>query len=182
MLTLLKKLVEKRMEKLALILHKIGLSPNQISASGFLLAIVASVFYWAWSYDRAFLAVAATLLLISGACDVLDGAVARLNNEVTIFGGFFDSILDRYSDAVIFSALIVSNLCDTIWGILALSGSLVVSYARARAESEQVGMETVGVAERAERMIVLVISSFVAFLWLEAINWAVIILAVLTNL
>jgi phosphatidylglycerophosphate synthase len=68
------------------------------------------------------------------------------------------------------------------WGSAALAGSLLVSYARARAEAAGKKMETVGLAERAERMVILAAASFAAFFRLEALNWSVIILAVLTNL
>jgi archaetidylinositol phosphate synthase len=113
----------------------------------------------------------------------LDGIIARLHGESTVFGGFLDSILDRYADAFILVVLIASDLCDAFWGSVALVGSLLVSYVRARAEAAGKKMETIGLAERAERMIILALASFVAFFWLEAkpLNWGVIILAVLTN-
>ena len=61
-------------------------------------------------------------------------------------------------------------------------GSLMVSYARARAEAAGVKIETVGIAERAERLIILATASFLSIAWLEALSWGVAILAVLTNL
>jgi phosphatidylglycerophosphate synthase len=79
-------------------------------------------------------------------------------------------------------ALIGSGLCDVFWGSAALVGSLLVSYARAKAEAAGLKMETIGLAERAERMVILAAASFVAFFWLEALDWGVRILAVLTNL
>jgi archaetidylinositol phosphate synthase len=73
-------------------------------------------------------------------------------------------------------------LCNPIWGLAALSGSVLVSYARARAEAAGIKMESVGLAERAERMLILAVVSIVAFWWLPALNWGIIILAVLSNL
>lgn len=163
-------------------LHNIGITPNQISLIGVFFVFLASFFYWAWWHNHLFLIIAPLLFLISGLCDALDGAVARLHDETTVFGGFLDSLLDRYADALILIAITISGLCDVFWGSAALVGSLLVSYVRARAEAVNVKMETIGLVERAERIIILVGSSFVAFFWLEALNWSIIILAVLTNL
>ena len=68
------------------------------------------------------------------------------------------------------------------WGLAALIGSIMVSYSRARAEAAGVTMESVGIAERAERMLILAAASFAAFFWLPLLNWGIVILAVLSNL
>jgi archaetidylinositol phosphate synthase len=168
--------------KEAELLRRAGLTPNHVSGLGILLAFGAGCFYWAWQVNRLFLVIAPVLFLLSGFCDALDGIIARLHGETTVFGGFLDSLLDRYADAFILVALTASGLCDVFWGSAALAGSLLVSYARARAEAAGKKMETVGLAERAERMVILAAASFAAFFRLEALNWSVIILAVLTNL
>ncbi len=182
MLTRLKKRVQALLTTEAKLLHNMGLTPNQISAIGVLSAFLASISYWAWQYDRVFLIIAPIFFLFSGLCDALDGVVARFYGETTVFGGFLDSLLDRYADSFIFVAILASGLCDVFWGAIALVGSLLVSYARARAEAAGVKMETIGLVERAERIILLTSASFVAFFWLDALNWSIIILAVLTNL
>ncbi|MGB9134807.1 MAG: archaetidylinositol phosphate synthase [Candidatus Bathyarchaeia archaeon] len=182
MLTRLKERVQSMLTVEAELLHRAGLTPNQVSGLGILLAFAAGCFYWAWQVNRLFLVIAPVLFLLSGLCDALDGIIARLHGETTVFGGFLDSILDRYADAFILVALTASGLCDVFWGSAALVGSLLVSYARARAEAAGAKMETIGLAERAERMVILTAASFAAFFWLEALNWSVIVLAVLTNL
>ena len=182
MLTRLKKRVQSLLTIEAKLLHAMGMTPNQISAIGIFLAFLAGCFYWAWRYNPLFLIIAPILFLLSGFCDALDGVVARLHGETTIFGSFLDSLLDRYADAFILVAIVVSGLCNISWGSIALVGSLLVSYARARAEATGAKMETIGLAERAERILILTIASFVAFFWLEALNLSIIILAVLTNL
>ena len=162
--------------------HSVGLTPNHVSAIGIIFAMLSAFAYWKWQFHP-FLPIGAPLfLLVSGFCDALDGTLARLYGETTAFGGFLDSLLDRYADAIVFCGIILGGLCDPFWGLVALIGSLLVSYARARAEAAGVKMEAVGVAERAERLIILAIASFISVAWLEALSWSVIILAVLTNL
>lgn len=121
-------------------------------------------------------------MLASGFCDALDGALARIYGQTTIFGGFLDSLLDRYADAIVLCGIIFGGLCDPFVGLIAVIGSLLVSYTRARAEAAGVKMEAVGIAERAERLIVLVAASFLSVAWREALGWGVIVLAVITNL
>ena len=184
-----RKLLTKLKEKFQLLItseakmaHKIGLTPNHVSAIGIILAICSALAYWKWQTNQLLLIVAPSLLLVSGFCDALDGAIARLYGETTTFGGFLDSLLDRYADAVVFLGIIIGGLCDLFWGLMALVGSLLVSYARARAEATGVKMEAVGVAERAERLIILTIASFLGIVWLETLNFGIILLAILSNL
>jgi len=162
--------------------HSIGLTPNQISAIGIAFAFLSALAYWKWQFYTFLPILAPLFLLASGFCDALDGALARLYGETTTFGGFLDSLLDRYADAIIFCGIILGRLCDPFWGLAALIGSLLVSYARARAEAAGVKMETVGIAERAERLVILAIASFLTIVWREALSWGVVILAILTNL
>jgi len=185
----IKKLLTKLKEKIqfwiasgARLAHNIGLTPNQVSTIGIVFAILSAFAYWNWRLHQLLLTVAPIFLLFSGFCDVLDGALARIFGEVTAFGGFLDSLLDRYADAIIFCGIILSGLCDPLWGLIALIGSLLVSYARARGEAAGVKMEAIGIAERAERLIILSIVSFLSIAWHEALGWGMIFLAVLTNL
>ena len=182
MLTKLKERVQSLLTHVAMLAHRVGLKPNQVSVFGIVFAVLAGIVYWQWRLQSLNLVAAALFLIISGFFDVLDGVLARLYGQVTVFGGFLDSLLDRYADAIIFVGIILGGLSDPFWGLLALTGSLLVSYSRARAEAAGVKMETVGLAERAERIIILVLASFLALAWREALQWSMIILAVLTNL
>ena len=182
MLTKLKKQVQEMLSSQAQAAHAIGLTPNIISIVGFAFSFSTAAAYalassWPW-----LLLIAVILLLSSGYCDALDGIVARTYSQATPFGGFFDSLLDRYADAIVFSGIIVSGLCNLYLGLAALLGSMLVSYSRARAESAGVKMESVGLAERAERILILVAASIAAIFWLPALNVGVAVLAVLTNL
>jgi len=188
LLTKFKKRFQSWMVAEARLARRAGLTPNQVSAVGILLALASGISYWMSGADlhigdsELLLVLGSIFLLASGFCDALDGALARLHGEVTVLGGFLDSLLDRYADAAIYSGLILGGLCDLSWGLVALVGSLLVSYTRARAEAAGVPMETVGLVERAERLLIIAAASFLNLLWAESLRWSVAALAVLTNL
>lgn len=184
MLTKLKQKIQKMLTTEAAIAHKMGLTPNTLSLVGVILALLSALSYAKWQNNNLNLLLATILLLLSGFCDALDGIVARLYQQTTVFGGFLDSLLDRYADAIIYVGIIIGGLCDILWGLFALIGALLVSYSRAKAESIGIKMESVGFAERAERMIILAIASLIAIFWQPqtAINAGIILLAILSNL
>jgi phosphatidylglycerophosphate synthase len=173
----------------AKIAHRMGLTPNGISLIGFILAMVSAVCYALVPNASWLLILATAFLLASGFCDTMDGIVARVFGQTTTFGGFFDSVLDRYADAAVYAAIIIAGLSNagftSIWGPLAglaaLSGSVLVSYTRARAEAVGIKMESVGLAERAERMLILAIITMIGYFWLPAIGWGIALIAVLAN-
>jgi len=183
LLTKLKQKVQLWLVGEARLAHSLGLTPNKVSVIGIFFAVLSAVSYWQWESQPALLLVLAPLfLLVSGFCDALDGVLARRFGEATAFGGFLDSLLDRYTDAMVYAGIILGGLSDVRWGLLALIGSLLVSYCRARAEAAGVKMETVGLMERAERIIILVVASFLTLAWGEALQWGIVFLAVSTNL
>lgn len=98
---------------------------------------------------------AAFAIGLVGIFDVLDGALARLTGTVTTFGGFIDSVVDRFTEMFILTGLLVSGAVPAMWCMLALFGSLMVSYTRARAESLLDDVPMGGLGQRAERLVVL---------------------------
>jgi archaetidylinositol phosphate synthase len=184
MLTKLKKKVQVMLATEAKAAHRIGLTPNKLSATGIVLAFLSAIAYTVWQTNTLYLVLATVLLLLSGFCDALDGILARLYHETTPFGGFLDSLLDRYADAIVYTGIIISGLCDALWGLTTLIGSLLVSYTRARAEAAGIKMESIGLAERAERIIILTTATVTAAFWQPktAMNAGIILLAVLSNL
>ena len=184
MLSSFKEEVQRILKTQAKIANNIGMTPNKISLIGITLAVFSSFSYLKWQSNNFYLLLAPVLLLISGFCDVLDGALARTYNKVTIFGGFLDSLLDRYSEVFVLIGIIVSGLCVVIWGLIAVVGSLLVSYSRARAEITGVKMESIGLAERAERILILTIFSFVAYFYQPktTMNVGIIIIAILSHI
>ncbi len=183
MLTKLKQTIQQMLTFEAKQAHRMRLSPNRISALGAIFASVAAFFYFIWHGGVVYLLFGTIFLLLSGFCDALDGVVARTYGQSTPFGGFFDSVLDRYAETTILGSIVITGLCDVSWGVIAIAGSLLVSYSRARAEGAGVKMESIGLAERPERIVILAAGSTIAVFW-EArtvINATVAVLAILSN-
>ena len=182
MLTKLKKRIQEMLGTEANIAHRLGFTPNIISIIGFILSLASAVAYAKIElWPVLFLSLAVGFMLASGFCDTMDGIVARKFNQASTFGAFFDSVLDRYADGAIYVGIIIGGLCEPIWGLAALTGSVLVSYTRARAEGVGVKMESVGFAERAERMLILGIFTIGAIFYLPVLNYGIIVLAVITN-
>ena len=168
-------------QPLALALARAGIQANWITFLGFLLNCVVAVMV-----AQGWLAIGGAMFLLVNALDFLDGAVARAAGTAGAFGAFLDSVLDRYSEAVVFVGLIAwysrqDDLLALVFTALALSGSFMVSYCRARAEG--LGMDCeVGMLQRPERIVILGIGLMAADILHPMILVAVIIaLAVLTN-
>jgi CDP-diacylglycerol---glycerol-3-phosphate 3-phosphatidyltransferase len=140
-------------------LQRLKISPNQVTVAGTVLNVAAAALV---ASDR--LVIAGIVFLAAGSCDMLDGALARLSKQVTPFGAFLDSTLDRLSEGVMFAAIayrlaVQGRSLDVALVALALIGSVMVSYTRARAES--LGIECkVGLMSRPERVILIAIGLF----------------------
>ncbi|HIH89355.1 TPA: CDP-alcohol phosphatidyltransferase family protein [Candidatus Bathyarchaeota archaeon] len=153
-----------------------------VTLLGLLVSFASAWCYYSWASLPILLPAAGALVLLSGLLDAIDGVIARTAGKVTKFGGFFDSVSDRYADAFVLAGVTLGGLCTPIAGFAALIGSLMVSYTRSRAEAAGVAMAGVGLAERAERMIILAAVTFVAVWWFDALNYGVILLAILSHL
>ena len=136
--------------------EKIRIDPYIVTIIGLLISIFSGVLFASGN-----LAAGALFIIISGVCDLIDGAIARSQNRRTKFGGFLDSTCDRFADAAIIIGIIYSGYVDPILGALAIHASLTVSYVRSRAEQEGISC-SVGIAERAERLMLIVLGSFLA--------------------
>ena len=178
----LKKRFEGVIAGVVKLLADAGVTPNIVTVSGLIVSFAAAACYLYWRTAAYLLPLAGFLILLSGILDAVDGVLARTTDKVTVFGGFLDSVSDRYSDALVISGLILGGLCDSRWGLITLSGSLLVSYTRAKSESLGIPMAAVGFAERAERMILLALLTFGATVWLAFLDYGIIMLALLTHL
>jgi archaetidylinositol phosphate synthase len=152
---------------------KIIPSPTAWTLIGMLFAFLAFIYYGGGHPVEA-----GILVIFSGFFDVLDGAVARATGKTSQRGAFLDSTLDRISETVIYLGILVGNYVSPFFVLLALSLSLLVSYTRAKGDSLGVNLAGVGVGERSERMVVLVITSLLSIVALGVLIVAV--LALLT--
>lgn len=152
------------------------LSPNLLTALGLLTTAVAAFLFALGRH-----ALAASVLFVGGAFDMLDGRVARLSGRVTEFGAFLDSIVDRYSDIFLFIGIMIfySTHHSTGYVILTgvvLMGSIMVSYTRSRAES-MIRVCKGGFMERPERVVLVILAG-----WFNSLPMALWILALLTHI
>lgn len=147
MLSKFKPLATELLRPIAKALGK-RLKPNHLTLIGLFSGIMA--FFLIVRHE---IILGAVFVLLSGIFDLLDGLVARTQNMATAFGGFLDSVIDRYVDFLIFLALGIHGV-DWLVISVAMSGALLVSYTRARAE-KIIPKCDVGIAERGERMLIL---------------------------
>jgi CDP-diacylglycerol--glycerol-3-phosphate 3-phosphatidyltransferase len=164
-----------------------GIHPNLISTAGFVATLAAGLYY---HLDH--IRIAGALVLLGGILDIFDGRVARESGLASKFGSFYDSTLDRISEIVMFLGLAslynnfragAEDVAMVYVVILALGGSLMVSYTRARAEG--LGLDcSVGLMQRAERVVLLGLTSMIFGLAWDGLVLDIVIItvAVLTNL
>ena len=153
------------------------LNPNLFTTVGFVVSIASAYFFGIGS-----LTIAGILVLLSGTFDIIDGKVARATNRVTKFGALYDSTLDRYAEVIMFFGLAYYFVSlDYLWRSVAVSialgGSLMVSYVRARAEG--LGFECkVGIMQRPERIVLIGLG---AIIHEYVLMGAVVAIAILAN-
>ncbi len=161
----------------ARLIARTGVSPNALTLIGLLLNVVVAVVL-ALGHPVA----GGVLVLLANAFDMLDGALARVTGKVSRFGAFLDSTMDRYEEAVLYLGIGVwlysqGNGLLLLAGYLAIIGSILVSYTRARAESLGIGGE-VGWLPRPERLVLLAVALIFHYYLLAPV---LLLLAVFTN-
>lgn len=156
----------------AKLLAKTGLNPNVLTVLGLLLA-----FGVAWILSTGHFFVGGFLVLVSGAFDLLDGALARASGRSTRFGALLDSTFDRFSEAAMFLGLLAyyanqGSYQELVLVGAGLVGSMMTSYVKARAEGLGLTCE-VGIFTRSERVIVLaiglILNQMLVVLWIIAV-------------
>lgn len=159
------------------------ISPNVLTFMGLVINIIAAVLFgYATAENQARMFFYAGLVIIgAGFFDLVDGRVARATNQVTRFGAFFDSVVDRYSDVALFFGLLVyyaraNRFFYLVLVAVVMMGSVMVSYTRARAES-LIGTCKVGFMERPERLVLVIIGA--VFNRMAPVLW---VIAVLSNI
>jgi phosphatidylglycerophosphate synthase len=151
--------------------------PNVLTFLGLVINIAAAALLAVGRFR-----LAGAVIIGAGLFDMVDGRVARETNRVTRFGGFFDSVLDRYSDLALLVGLLVwygsiNRPFYVVLTALAMTGSVMVSYTRARAENT-IPTCKVGFMERPERVVLVIIGAL--FLRMAQVLWVIAVLANLT--
>ena len=172
----LKEKSDKALKPLAKSLARTGITPNMLTLIGLAIMIIACYFLYIGEFI-----IGAVIILASGFVDMLDGLVARHTKKSSKLGGFLDSIVDRISDMLIFGSVIVGGyvldffgMPGLFWGLAALTGALLTSYARSLSEANGVSMKGRGLVERPERIIIFCLALLTGYL-----TEGIVILAVL---
>jgi CDP-diacylglycerol--glycerol-3-phosphate 3-phosphatidyltransferase len=162
-------LVYKVIQPLIELLTRAGVTPNAVTAVGFVLNIGATVIFVYGTNtargDLEYVAWAGSVILFAGLFDMIDGRLARVSKQESSFGALFDSVFDRYSELVMFLGIcyyLVAQqyFLSSLFAFLAMIGSIMVSYVRARAEG--LGVECKGgLMQRPERVLLVGISAIV---------------------
>ncbi|MGH9616838.1 MAG: CDP-alcohol phosphatidyltransferase family protein [Acidobacteriaceae bacterium] len=160
-------------QRLAALLASTGIHPNVITWSALAANLCAGILFAEGRFPAA-----GGLVVVAGLCDLLDGPVARLQNRVSLFGGFLDSILDRYADFLLFLGLLVyyvelNRFRYAVLAGAAMAGAVMISYAKARAAS-LVPESEVGFWDRPERLALIIVAALAnrmgLALWVLAIG------------
>jgi phosphatidylglycerophosphate synthase len=157
----------------------LGINPNVLTFIGFCINVFAA-YLFAYGYFRW----AGLTVILAGIFDLTDGPVARVTKRVTPFGGFFDSVLDRYSDLLLLIGLLVYyGRINRFWYVtlvaVAMIGAVMTSYTRARAEN-LIPSCKVGFLERPERIVLIIIGALTNHM--AQVLWVIVVFSNLTVL
>ena len=172
---LLRKRFGGILEPIARLVGRTGVSPNVVTLTGVVLNLGV-----AWVLAQGYMRIGGLLLPLVSLFDALDGTLARLTGKRSRFGAFLDSTMDRFSEAIVYLGLLIFYTRlgagrEILLIYVTIVGSLMVSYARARAEG--LGLDCkVGLLTRLERTVVLTVA-----LILDQVPTALWVLAILTN-
>ena len=160
MISLIREHLSKLAHPIIIFFAKMKIHPTVFTIIGLLLAIATGIFLGLNNFLAAFI-----LIWLAGTMDFIDGGVARYLKLESIKGSFLDSVVDRLSDIAVFAGIIWSEPVDGVTGIIMVGSALMISYVRAKGESIGVQRMAVGLMERGERWIGLMILMFISLLW-----------------
>src|SRR3954464_1584444 len=165
------------LDRIVALLAATGVNPNFLTFLGLVVNFGAAALFAIGHFFTG-----ALVIFFAGFLDMLDGQVARREGRVTAFGAFFDSTLDRYSDMALYMGLLVyyavnARASYVILAAVATAGSVMVSYARARAES-LIPTCKVGFMERPERLVLLIIGG--VFNRMGPVLWVIAVVSTIT--
>lgn len=175
MLNNLRKTLSPTLEKIGKGFASTGLSPNFWTCVGLGFAFASAIVY---GIGMEFgLIIGGILLLISGFFDMVDGQVARVTRKTSKIGSYLDSMFDKIAEVAIFLGIMIGGYAESYLVLLAITLSLLVSYARAKSDALNIKLQGVGIGERAERLLVIAIIGIIGFM-----EPAVVIVAVIAGI
>ena len=171
----LRESLRPALEKMGRGFASTGLSPNFWTFVGLGFALVAAVIY---GMGMEFgLIIGGVLLLVSGFFDMVDGQVARVTGKSSKKGEYLDSMFDKISEVAIFLGILVGGYAEPYIVLLAITLSLLVSYARAKSDLINIKLQGIGIGERAERLLVIAIIGIIGFM-----DYAVLIVVIIAGI
>jgi len=139
-----------------------GLSPNFWTVVGLGFALLSAIVYGMGIEFG--LIIGGVLLLVSGFFDMVDGQVARVTGKTSKVGSYLDSMFDKIAETAIFLGILVGGYAEPYLVLLAITLSLLVSYARAKSDSLNIKLQGIGIGERAERLLVIAIIGIIGYM------------------
>lgn len=177
MLGKLRKKYEEAMLPVGKMIGRSGLSPNSLS-----LLSVAAAGLAGWYFLGRDLLLGVLCVILSGGLDAIDGSVARSTGKASNFGTVMDHVLDRYAEFLIVCGIVWGGYVGWFWGIFCLFGMVMASFTRAKAESVgKVDSCIVGVAERQEKLLILIAGGIGSIYYQGALELASIVVGVLSH-
>ena len=162
MLNNLRDILQPTLEKIGKAFASTGLSPNFWTLIGLVFALASALVY---GLGLEFgLIIGGILLLVSGFFDMVDGQVARITGKTSKKGSYLDSMFDKIAEVAIFLGLLVGGYAEPYLVMLAITLSLLVSYARAKSDALNIKLQGVGIGERAERLLVIAIIGIIGYM------------------
>ena len=162
MLNNLRNTLQPILEKIGIVFASTGLSPNFWTLIGLVFALGSALVYGLGIEFG--LIIGGILLLVSGFFDVVDGQVARVTGKTSRKGSYLDSMFDKIAEVAIFLGLLVGGYAEPYLVMLAITLSLLVSYARAKSDALNIKLQGVGIGERAERLLVIAIIGIIGYM------------------
>ena len=162
MLNNLRETLRPALEKIGKGFASTGLSPNFWTTVGLVIALSSAVVYGLGIQNG--LIIGGILLLVSGFFDMVDGQVARVTGKTSKKGSYLDSMFDKIAEVAIFLGILIGGYAEPYLVFLAITLSLLVSYARAKSDAINVKLQGVGIGERAERLLVIAIIGIIGFM------------------
>ena len=162
MLNNLRDTLKPALEKMGRGFASTGLSPNFWTVVGLGFALLSAI---AYGMGIEFgLIIGGVLLLVSGFFDMVDGQVARVTGKTSKVGSYLDSMFDKIAETAIFLGILVGGYAEPYLVLLAITLSLLVSYARAKSDSLNIKLQGIGIGERAERLLTIAIIGIIGYM------------------